>query len=408
MDFDSDIICVGGGLNGCTLALAMADGGLSVTLIDALPRDTRDAADFDGRGYALAAASQRMLGALGVWDVVAPHAQPMLDIKVTDGKPGTGAAPFFLHFDHSEIGQGPMGFMVEDRFLRRALLAAVDAHPQITVLSGQRVIDQTTDSSGAQVTLDDGNTLRGRVLIGSDGKNSATATRAGIKRDNHDYGQIALVAAVAHELPHNATAHQYFMPAGPLAILPLPGNQSSIVWSEEAQNARRISSLDDDGFLDELRPRFGSFLGDLSLVGGRFSYPLVRSLAQSFTASRIALIGDAAHAVHPIAGQGLNLGLRDVAALAEVVISAKRRGEDIGAADVLERYGRWRRWDTELLARTTHGINALFSNDNSVLRGLRDMGLGAVNALPGLRKTLMREAAGLSGDMPKLLQGRQI
>ncbi|MEH6833568.1 MULTISPECIES: UbiH/UbiF/VisC/COQ6 family ubiquinone biosynthesis hydroxylase [Falsihalocynthiibacter] len=408
MKFDSDILIVGGGLNGASMALALAQGGMSVILVDALPTQVRKANDFDGRGYALALSSQKLMSALGVWSGIAHHSQPILDVKVTDGRAGEGPSPFVLHFDHRELEEGPMGYMIEDRFLRFALLDALEKEPRIETISGETVVSQEQTATGATVTLASGKTLAARLLIGSDGKKSQTSERAGITRDNKDYGQTALVAAVAHDLPHEGCAHQFFMPSGPLAILPLPGNVSSIVWSETHENADRIKALSDADFLEELRPRFGSFLGDISLAGGRFSYPLTLSVTPKMVAQRLALIGDAAHAVHPIAGQGLNLGLRDVGALAQVIIEAKRRGEDFGASDVLARYQQWRRFDTAALAGATDGFNALFSNDNSALRAVRDLGLGLVNAIPGARRRLMREAAGLTGDVPKLLQGRPI
>lgn len=408
MKHDSDVLIVGGGLNGPALALALAQGGLSVTVVDALPVDTLTDTEFDGRGYALALASQRLLSAIGLWQGIAEQAQPILEIKVTDGHAGTGPSPFVLEFDHAEIEEGPMGFMIEDRFLRRAFLEAMQAAPDITLLAGQTVVAQEVQPGAMTVTLANGQTLTTRLLVGGDGRRSGTAQRAGIKRTGWDYGQTALVCAIGHEKPHLGIAHQFFMPPGPLAILPLPGNRSSIVWSETHARAAEIQALDDTGYMAALHPRFGDFLGDIHLAGARFSYPLNLTLANSFIAERLALIGDAAHGVHPIAGQGLNLGLRDVGALAEVLIDAKRRGEEIGAADVLERYQRWRRWDTATLAAATDGINKLFSNDNPLLRGLRDLGLGAVNAMPGLRRSFIREAAGLNGDLPRLMKGRPI
>jgi 2-octaprenyl-6-methoxyphenol hydroxylase len=246
------------------------------------------------------------------------------------------------------------------------------------------------------------------MIVGSDGKTSPTAARAGIRRQGWGYGQTALVCAIAHELPHNGVAHQFFMPPGPLAILPLPGNRSSIVWSESEANAARIQSLDDAAYLDVLRPRFGNFLGDISLAGKRWTYPLALSMTQSFVGLRLALLGDAAHAMHPIAGQGLNAGLKDVAALAEVLTDARRRGEDIGRPEVLDRYQRWRRFDTATLLLATDVFNRLFSNDNGFLRLARDLGMGAVNAMPGLRRRFIREAAGLTGDLPRLLKGRPV
>ncbi|WP_188720541.1 FAD-dependent monooxygenase [Actibacterium pelagium] len=408
MDFDSDVVIVGGGLNGPTLALALAQAGMAVTVVDALPLDQRADAGFDGRGYALALGSVRMLQALGLWDGLKDSAQPMLEIKITDGRAGEGPSPLWLHFDHAEIEEGPMGHMIEDRYLRRALLDAMAAEDRITQISEDTVVAQDVQSGGVSVTLASGRGLRSRVLIGCDGRKSGTAERAGIKRQGWDYGQTALVCAIGHELPHNGIAHQYFMPAGPLAILPLPGNASSIVWTESNERAATIQALDDEAYLEVLRPRFGDFLGEIHLAGARFTYPLNLTLAERFVDQRLALVGDAAHGVHPIAGQGLNLGFRDIAALAEVLVGARRRGEDIGAIDVLERYQRWRRWDTAALAAATDGINKLFSNDNPLLRGLRDLGLGAVNAMPGLRRSFIREAAGLTGDLPQLMQGRSL
>ena len=408
MGFDSDIVIVGGGLNGPTLALALAQAGLSVTVVDALPTGTLADPGFDGRGYALALGSVRMLQAMGLWGALKDNAQPMLEIKITDGRAGEGPSPLWLHFDHAEIEEGPMGHMIEDRYLRRALLEAMAAEDKITHLSEETVIAQEVAPAGVAVTLASGKTLRARLLVGCDGRKSGTAERAGIKRQGWDYGQTALVCAIGHERPHNGVAHQYFMPPGPLAILPLPGNRSSIVWTETHARAAEIQALDDAAYLDVLRPRFGDFLGEISLAGARFTYPLNLTLAERFVDPRLALVGDAAHGVHPIAGQGLNLGFRDIAALAEVLVGARRRGEDIGAIDVLERYQRWRRWDTTALAVATDGINKLFSNDNPLLRGLRDLGLGAVNAMPGLRRSFIREAAGLTGDLPQLMQGRPL
>ncbi|MDU9005113.1 FAD-dependent monooxygenase [Sedimentitalea todarodis] len=408
METDTDIIIVGGGLNGPALALAMAQTGHRVTVIDALPTETRGDAAFDGRGYALALASQRLLSVIGIWDRVVADAQPMLEIKVTDGHAGQGPSPFFMHFDHAEIEEGPMGYMVEDRHLRPAFLDAMNSEPGIAQISGRSVVAQSVVAAGASVTLDDGAQVTSRILIGSDGRNSGTAARAGIKRTGWDYGQTALVCAIAHEKPHEGIAHQFFMPPGPLAILPLTGNRSSIVWSERAQDAKRINALDDQGYLAALHPRFGDFLGDISLAGGRFTYPLNLTIANRFVDDRLALIGDAAHGVHPIAGQGLNAGLRDVAALAETLTMATRRGEDIGAQSVLERYQQWRRFDTTTLALATDAFNRLFSNDNALLRMGRDLGMGLVNAVPRLRRGFIREAAGLTGDLPRLMQGKAI
>ena len=407
MALDCDILIVGGGLNGPCLALALSQAGLTSTVIDALPAETRDADTFDGRSYALALASARLLQAIGIWDAVKANAQPMHEIKASDGRAGEGPSPFFLHFERDELEEGPMGYMLEDRFLRQALLARMESDPNVTHLPRAKVVAQ--DISGpASVTLEDGRVLTGQLLVGADGRQSGTGARAGIKRLGWDYGQTALVCSLAHDLPHHGIAHQFFMPTGPLAILPLPGNRCSIVWSETHARAAEINALDDGAYLDILRPRFGDFLGDIRLAGKRFTYPLNLTISERFVDERLALVGDAAHGVHPIAGQGLNLGLRDVGALAEVLADAKRRGEDIASLLVLERYQRWRRFDTASLAASTDIINKLFSNDNPLLRAARDVGMGMVNALPGLRRGFMREAAGLTGDVPRLLQGRPL
>ena len=407
MRTDFDILIAGGGLNGPALALALADAGLSVAVADARPADARAGDAFDGRAYALALASQRLLAALGLWRELAPNAQEIRKVAATQGVAGEGAGPFGLHFDGAEIEEGRLGYMLEDRFLYRALLAAMQG--RVTHLPGLSVIGQEPDGPAIRATLSDGRSIGARLLVGADGRQSGVAARAGIRRIGHDYGQIALVAAVDHELPHHGTAHQYFMPTGPLAILPLPGNRSSIVWSEAEASARAIMDLPDAEFLAVLRPRFGDFLGEIRLAGPRFSYPLNLTLAERYVAPRLALVGDAAHGVHPIAGQGLNLGLRDVAALAEVLVAARRRGEDIGADAVLARYQDWRRPDATALALGMDGVNALFSNANPLLRAAREIGMGLVDAIPPLRRGFMRQAAGLSLEpMPRLLTGRRL
>lgn len=408
MKTESDVIIAGGGLNGPALALALAQAGLSVTVVDALPPRARAEAAFDGRAYALALASQRLLAAIGVWPRVAGRTQPILRILASDGRPGEGPSPFFLDFDAAEIEEGPMGYMLEDRFLYAAFLDAMEAEPGITLVPATKVNGQEPGAAAIGVTLSDGTTLTARLLAGCDGRQSGTAERAGITRTGWGYGQTAVVCAVDHDRPHEGAAQQFFMPTGPLAILPLPGNRSSIVWSTTEAEARAVMALDDAGFLAVLRPRFGDYLGEIRLAGPRFTYPLSLTLANSYVAPRVALVGDAAHGVHPIAGQGLNLGFRDVAALAQVVVEAGRRGEDIGASDVLDRYQSWRRFDATALALGMDGVNRLFSNDNPVLRGARDLGMGIVNAIPSLRRGFMRQAAGLSGDLPRLLEGRPL
>ena len=409
MTFDTDILIAGGGLNGPALALALAQGGLRVTVVDSRPAPQRAEAGFDGRAYALAIASRRLLTMIGIWPRVGDLAQPIHRIKASDGLAGQGPAPFFLTFDAAEIEEGPMGFLLEDRHLYAAFLAAMAAEGNITLLSGETVTEQELMPNGVTVSLASGRRITARLLIGCDGRGSGTATRAGIRRVGWGYGQTALVTAIQHEKDHEGTAHQFFMPEGPLAILPLKGgHHSSIVWSETEENAARIQALPDNQYLEALRPRFGDFLEEIALAGDRFTYPLSLSLAERFIAPRVALVGDAAHGVHPIAGQGLNLGLRDVAALAQVLIEARRRGEDIGSQTTLEAYQRWRRFDSTALALGMDTVNRLFSNDNPVLRAGRDLGLGIVNAMPSLRRRFIRQAAGLQGDLPRLLAGKAI
>ena len=408
MKHDSDILIAGGGLNGPALALALAGAGLSVTVVDAAPARARAADEFDGRAYALALASQKLLAAIGVWPAVAQSAQPMMEVKAADGRPGEGAAPFFLHFDARELDQAPVGYMLEDRFLYRAFLDAMEASPAITLIHETAITAQDVVPGGIRATLSDGRMLGARLLVGADGRRSGVAERAGIGREGWGYGQTALVAALDHERPHNGIAHQFFMTSGPLAILPLPGNRSSIVWSETDANAKRIAALPDADFLAILRPRFGDFLGEIRLAGPRFSYPLNLTLARAYAAPRVALIGDAAHGVHPVAGQGLNMGLKDAAALAEVLIEAMRLGEDIGAETTLDRYARWRRFDNAALAAGFDAFVRLFSNDIAPVRLARDLGIAAVNRIAPLRRAFMHEAGGATGDLPKLLRGELV
>ncbi|MFT5796157.1 MAG: 2-octaprenyl-6-methoxyphenol hydroxylase [Candidatus Azotimanducaceae bacterium] len=403
MSIDTDIAIVGGGLNGPILALALAQAGIKSVVIDALTTKVRKNAGFDGRSYAVALTSQRLLNNIGLWTNIKDNAQAMLEIKVSDGRAGEGPSPFFMHFDHAEIEDGPMGYMVQDRYLRRALLDTMAENSNVTHIQGETVVGQDVISGGVSVTLSSGKKISARALIGCDGRGSGTAERAGIKRIGWGYGQTALVCAIEHEKPHGGIAHQFFMPTGPLAILPLTGNRSSIVWSETEANATAFNALSDAEYLTMLRPRFGNFLGEISLAGARFSYPLALSITDRLVADRTALVGDAAHGLHPIAGQGLNAGMRDIAALVQIITEAQKRGEDYGSLAVLKRYEEWRRFDNTALALATDTFNKLFSNDNPVLRLGRDLGMGLINKLPGLRRGFIREAAGLSGDLPDLM-----
>ena len=404
MEHDCDIAIVGGGLNGPALALAAAQVGLRVIVLDATSHKPRKNAKFDGRAYALALASKRLMAAVGVWENVAQDAEPMLNIRVSDGRAGVGASPFFMDFDHAELEEGPMGYMVEDRHLRYALQAAMQTSPLIEYRLATRVTGQSTGPEGVTLSLANNQKITTRLLVGADGRQSGTAARAGITYTGWQYSQTALVCAVEHDRPHGGVAHQFFMPAGPMAVLPLSARRSTVVWSEKTDSATVIKTLDDAAFLDVLRPRFGDFLGDIALTGGRFSYPLGMMIAKSYIAPNVALIGDAAHGVHPIAGQGLNAGLRDVAALIQVLSEAKQRGEDFASQPVLARYQLWRRFDATALAVATDGFNRLFSNDNPILRLGRDLGMGMLNAMPKVRRGILREAAGLTGDLPDLMR----
>ena len=400
-----DILIIGAGLNGATMALGAAQFGLKVALFDAHKMSDQLEAEFDGRSYALSLTSVRMMRSLGLWDELEDHAQPILDIKVCEGQLPDGPSPFFLHFDHNEIEEGPMGHMVQDRYLRPVLQTAVDENDQVDYYPDVKIQTHLCSAECARATTDAGQEYTGKLLIAADGRQSATATRTGIRRKGWDYGQSALVCAIEHENPHNATAYQYFMPQGPLAILPLTKNRSSIVWSETHERANDIMQLDDAAYLSVLRPRFGDFLGNINLAGKRYKYPLSLSIAEEFVKSSFVLIGDAAHGIHPIAGQGLNAGLKDIAALCHVLKDAHQRGENIGAIDVLERYQEWRRFDVNILVLATDGFNKLFSNSNALLRAGRALGLGIVNQMPKVRRNFIREAAGIgSKDLPYLMR----
>ncbi|MDB4100403.1 UbiH/UbiF/VisC/COQ6 family ubiquinone biosynthesis hydroxylase [Amylibacter sp.] len=408
MDYNTEILIVGGGLIGSAMAIALSSIGFDITVVDRQFNQLKKADIFDGRAYALSHASVRMLKALGLWDSIQKNTQPILDIKVSDGRVGEGASDWFLHFDHQELEEGPMGHLIEDRYIREAFKASISRSKQIEYIYGAEVVSKTVDDAGVNLNLLDGRVLRARLLIGCDGRNSNIAKWSDISHFGWDYNQTALVCALSHEKPHLGIAHQFFTPSGPLAILPLPDNKSSIVWTETKDQANIINTLDDKAYLAAISPVIGDFLGRISLVGDRFSYPLGLSIADKFAINRTVLVGDSAHGIHPLAGQGLNLGLKDIAALTEVLALAKRRGENFASKDVLERYQKWRRFDTSAMALATDSINKLFSNDNSILRSIRDIGLGGVNSTPQLRRSFMRHAAGLSGDLPKLMQGQVI
>jgi len=400
-----DVLIAGGGFAGLALAVALkqgSDGSFSVTVAD--PALNRAADDL--RASAIAAAARRLFETIGVWQQIEDGAQPILDMVVTDSKVDAALRPTFLTFD-GEIAPGePFAHMIENAAMTKALLdkARVEG-VELVATAATGIVHEPARVTAA---LSNGSRRAARLLVAADGARSIIREQAGIATHGWGYDQSGIVTTVAHERDHNGRAEEHFLPAGPFAILPLKGRRSSIVWTETTNEAARIVALPDDEFLAELEKRFGLHLGDIAVVGPRRAYPLGLFVARSFIADRIALIGDAAHVIHPIAGQGLNMGLRDVAALAEAVVDAARLGIDIGAVSVLERYQRWRRFDTMAMGVATDGLNRLFSNNSDVLRLARDVGLGVVDRLPNLKEFFIREAAGITGDVPKLLKGETL
>ena len=410
-----DILIGGGSFAGLALARALEvslGGELRIAVIERQRLRATGQSTDDGRAVALSAGSVRMLTALGVWPRIAALAQPITGIEITDTSlEATVRLPVLSYANRLENDEVASS-VIETAPLRDALLAAVRGGPGVTLLDELGIESFACDDHGARVVLTGGSTLIGALLVAADGRRSALRDAAGIKSVGWSHGQTGIITIVAHELPHGGRATQHFLPAGPFAILPLPGagafpggGRACVTWTEDAGRAATIMGLDDSGFLAELESRFGTRLGTLALAGPRSSYPLDTHLARAYVARRFALIGDAAHAVHPIGGQGLNLALRDVAALTEAVADAARLGLDIGGGEPLERYERWRRFDGAVSAATMDGLNRLFSNDWVLARTLRDAGAGVVDRLPSLKDLIVRQAAGVSGDIPKLLQG---
>ncbi len=402
----ADVVIGGAGFAGLALGIALRQGlGDSFTVIVADPALGR-AMSNDMRASAIAAAARRLFEAVGVWQVVEPQAQPILDMVVTDSKLDDAVRPTFLTFG-GEVEDGePFAHMVENRHVIDALVAKANelgVRLRPTAVAGFDHAPRAID-----VRLADGETIAARLLVGADGARSAIRERADIATHGWNYDQSAIVTTVAHEREHHGRAEEHFLPAGPFATLPLTGKRCSIVWTESAHEAQRIVALPDAEFHAELEKRFGLRLGDIEVAGPRRAFPLGLHTARSFIAERLALVGDAAHVIHPIAGQGLNMGLRDVAALAESIADAARLGLDPGGPDVLARYQRWRRFDTMSMGVATDGLNRLFSNKSDVLRLVRDIGLGLVERLPALKRVFIREAAGFTGDVPKLLRGETL
>lgn len=403
----TEVVVLGGGLAGLTLAAALATAGVPVVCIDRDSPDRQAADDFDIRTTAVAYGSMRVLEAAGVWRHLADAAGPILDIRVADQ-----FSPLFLHYDHTELmldgAHRPFGWIVDNRDLRRALFARAAELPRLVHLAPARAVALRRERTGVTVTLDDGRQVRGRLLVGADGRGSMARESAGIRTRRWAYDQTAIVCTIRHEQPHNGVAVEHFLPHGPFAVLPMTENRSSIVWSERSSLVPMYLGLSDDAFIEELQQRSGGYLGRIDLVTRREGWPLSVLLAERFVAERLALIGEAAHAIHPIAGQGLNLGLRDVAALAEAVVDRHRLGLDVGDPETLARFQRWRRFDTLLLAAVCDGLVHLFSNDIGPVKLARDLGMAAVNQLPPLKRFFMRHAMGMVGDLPRMMRGEAL
>lgn len=401
-----DILIAGAGYAGLATAvsIARAQPGLKVALVDAAPEGVWQR---DGRASAIAAAACRMLKRLDCWTEIEPEAQPITEMEITDSRTADVVRPVFLTFG-GEAGEGePFAHMVPNRVMNGALRARA-GECGVEIIEGVAVDGFANMGGHVRVSLADGTTCRTRLLVAADGVRSRLRDMAGIKTVKWDYGQSGIVCTVAHERPHNGRAEEHFLPAGPFATLPLTGNRSSIVWTERTEDAERLVNEDDLVFEQELELRFGLKLGEIRVEGPRRAWPLGLTLAREFVKPRFALAGDAAHGIHPIAGQGLNLGFKDAAALAEVIVEAERLGEDIGALGVLQRYERWRRFDTVQMGVTTDVLNRLFSNDIGPVRALRDFGLGLVERMPAMKRYFIQQASGLAPGTPRLLRGEAI
>lgn len=402
-----DIVIAGAGYVGLATAVAIVTAAphLKVTIVDGAPEGVWKK---DGRSSAVAAAACRMLQRLDCWDAMAPHAQPINEMIVTDSRTSDPVRPVFLTFGGETEPGEPFAHMLPNTAMNGALRKRA-AKLGVTLAEGVSVDGFDRDDGGVTVNLGDGRAIRARLLIAADGVRSRLRTFAGIKTVEFDYGQSGIVCTVAHERPHNGRAEEHFLPAGPFAILPLTGNRSSLVWTERTTDAERLVKSDPLVFETELEHRFGLKLGELTVETEPRAWPLKLVLARDFVRPRFALAGDAAHGIHPIAGQGLNMGYKDAAALAETIVEADRLGQDIGALDVLERYQQWRRFDTVQMGMTTDILNRMFSNDFAPLRAMRDIGLGMVDRLPPLKRFFIGQASGLTGrGSPRLLRGEAI
>jgi len=398
-----DVTIIGGGMVGLTAAIGLAQSGFDVAVIERAPKGDLTAAAYDGRASALAFATCRMLEALGIWRHMEKFAQPIKEIRVSDGP-----SLLHLHFDHKALGEGPLGNMVENRHTRIALFDRVTELENIHLFQGEDVDTMDRSADKTVVALASGTQIQSKLLLGTDGRGSMVRRSANIPVSVFDYKQHGIVCSIEHELSHEGIAHERFLPAGPFAILPLTGNRSSLVWTEKAHLVETIMALPDRSFAAEIQRRAGDFLGKVTPVGGRWAYPLTLQYADTYTDTRMAILGDAAHGIHPIAGQGLNLGLRDVAALVEVISDSAEVGLDIGSPQVLDGYAGWRHADNAALIGVTDVLNRLFSNDIAPVRAARDIGLAVVNEIPPLKNFFMSHARGTVGELPRLLRGEAL
>lgn len=401
-----DAIILGGGLVGQTLAIALDAHGLSSLVVDPADPAAMLASGFDGRASAVASASWAMLEAIGLGARLEGKGCPIHTIRVADG-----LSPGGLDFRPGE-SEGPLGIMFENRLLRATLFAAAEAAPRVTLAMQRRAASVERGEAGVEITLDDGRVARAPLLVGAEGRNSPTREAAGLRIARWQYDHSAIIAALNHEHPHGHTAYEIFYPSGPFAILPMlddaGGHRSAIVWTVAAKDAAAMMALSDRAFLAEAEKRMGGFLGTLSVAGKRAAYPLGFHHAAKITAQRLALVGDAAHGIHPIAGQGLNLGFRDAAALTQVLVEGKRIGLDLGDAQLMKRYERWRGLDTFMVSLATDGLTRLFGIPGEAAARVRRFGLGVVGRVPPLKRRFVDEARGTSGELPKLLRGMTV